>query len=297
MPRASRKTLQGQDMESQTSLIETLRDTLGQALHGLIKLIPNVLSAAFVVIIGWLLARLIRSLIIRGIHALDRLLRRFTTHQASRPPLVQERSVKAVSAVFYWAVILLFLTAATQVLGMGVFSDWLSGIMTYLPAVIAGILILLAGFVFSLMVKDLVTAAANSAHIAYAELLGQTAQILIFSTAVVVGIDQMGINITFLIVVVAIILGMIFGGLALAFGLGAKNLVNNLLAAHYVRQAYQIGDTVEFNDIKGRIVQVTNVGIVVEHERGQTHIPTSLFLTRHSTRLEENRRHEQRPGP
>jgi small-conductance mechanosensitive channel len=284
-------------MESQTSLIEALRDTLGQALHGLINLIPNVLSAAFVVAVGWLLARLIRGLIIRGIHALDRLLHRFNTHQASRPPLVQERSVKAVGAIFYWAVILLFLTAATQVLGMGVFSDWLSGIMTYLPAVIAGILILLAGFVFSLMVKDLVTAAANSAHIAYADLLGQTVQILIFSTAVVVGIDQMGINITFLIVIVSIILGMIFGGLALAFGLGAKTVVNNVLAAHYVRQTYQIGDTVEFDDIKGRIIQVTNVGIVVEHDRGETHIPTALFLTEQSTRVEDHRNHEQRPGP
>ena len=283
-------------MESQTSLIEALRATLGQALNGLIKLIPNVLSAVFVVAIGWLLARLIRGLIIRGIHALDHLLRRFNSQQASRPPLVQERSIRAVGAVFYWAVILLFLTAATQVLGMGVFSDWLSGIMNYLPAVIAGILILLAGFVFSLMAKDLVTAAANSAHVAYADLLGQTVQILIFSTAVVVCIDQMGINITFLIVVVAIILGMIFGGLALAFGLGAKNVVSNVLAAHYVRQTYQIGDTVEFDGIKGRIIQVTNVGIVVEHDRGQTHIPTSLFLTGHSTHVEENRHHEKRPG-
>lgn len=281
-------------MDSQTSLIEALRDTLGQALHGLINLIPNVLSAALVVIVGWLLARLIRGLIIRGIHALDKVLHRFHSQQASsHPPLVQERSIKAVGAIFYWAVILLFLTAATQVLGMGVFTDWLSGIMNYLPAVIAGIIILLAGFVFSLMVKDLVTAAANSAHIAYADLLGQTVQILIFTTAVVVGIDQMGINITFLIVIAGIILGMIFGGLALAFGLGAKTVVSNVLAAHYVRQTYQIGDTVEFNDIQGRIVQITNVGIVVEHSRGQTHIPTSSFLAGQSTRLEHHRHHEQ----
>ena len=283
-------------MESPSSLLEALHRTLGEAINGLIKLIPNVLSAVLVVVAGWLLARLIRGLVIRGIYALDRLLHKLSSHQAS-PPLAQERSVKAVGAIFYWAVILLFLTAATQVLGLGVFSDWLSGIMKYLPAVIAGILILLAGFVFSLMVKDLVTAAAASAHIVYADLLGQTVQILIFSTAVVVGIDQMGINITFLIVIVAITMGMIFGGLALAFGLGARTVVSNVLATHYVRQTYQIGDTVEFDNIKGRIIQVTNVGIVVEHGRGQTHIPTSLFLTEQSTRVEEGRDHEQRPGP
>ncbi len=284
-------------MEPQTSWIDALRDTLGQAIHGLINFVPNVFSAVFVVVVGWILARIIRSLIIRGIHGLDRFLRKLNSQQASRPPLVEERSIMAVGALFYWAVILLFLTAATQVLGMGVFSDWLSGIMTHLPAVIAGILILLAGFVFSLMVKDLVTAAATSAHVAYAGLLGRTVQILIFSTAMVVGIDQMGINITFLIVIVAITLGMIFGGLALAFGLGARHVVNNVLAAHYVRQTYQIGDTVEFKGIKGRVIHITNVSIVVEHDRGQTYVPTALFLTEQSTRVEENRNHEQRSGP
>lgn len=284
-------------MESQTSWIEALRDTFGEALHGLIKLIPNVLSAIFVVVVGWLLARLVRSLIIRGIHALDRLLRNLSSRQMPRQPLVEERYAKAIGAIFYWSVILLFLTAATEVLGMGVFSDWLSGIMTHLPAVIAGILILLAGFVFSLMVRDLVTATATSAHIAYAGLLGKTVQILIFFTALVVGIDQMGINITFLIVIVAVTLGMILGGLALAFGLGARNVVNNVLAAHYVRQSYQIGDSVEFKNVRGRIIHITNVSIVVEHDRGQTHIPTALFLTEQSTRVEENRNHEQRPSP
>jgi|GEM_PF-266045 len=284
-------------MDTQPGLIDALRDTLGEAMHGLIKLVPNVLSAIFIVVVGWLLARMIRSFIIRGVHALDRFLRKYTSQQASRPLLVEERSVKAIGAVFYWATILLFLTAATEVMGMGVFTEWLSGIMNHLPAVIAGILILLAGFVFSLMVKDLVTAAATSAHVAYAGLLGQTVQILIFSTALVVGIDQMGINITFLIIILAVTLGMILGGLALAFGLGAKNVVNNVLSAHYVRQTYQIGDTVEFAGVKGRIVHINNVGIVVEHERGQTHIPTALFLTEQSTRVEESRHHEQRPGP
>lgn len=284
-------------MESQNSLIDALRDTLGQAVYGLIKMIPNVLSAILVIVVGWLLARMIRALIVRGIHALDKLVRKSTAQQASRPVLLDDRSVKSIGAIFYWAVILLFLTAATQVLGMGIFTEWLGSIMTHLPAVIAGILILLAGFVFSLMVRDFVTAAATSAHVAYAGLLGQTVQILIFSTAVVVGIDQMGINITFIIVIIAVTLGMIFGGMALAFGLGARTVVNNVLAAHYVRQTYQIGDNVEFGDIKGRIVQITNVGIVVENDRGQTHIPTSLFLSQHSTRAEDIPNHEQRPGP
>lgn len=109
-------------MESQNSLIDALRDTLGQAVYGLIKMIPNVLSAILVIVVGWLLARMIRALIVRGIHALDKLVRKSTAQQASRPVLLDDRSVKSIGAIFYWAVILLFLTAATQVLGMGIFT-------------------------------------------------------------------------------------------------------------------------------------------------------------------------------
>src|SRR3569832_1346770 len=110
--------------------------------------------------------------------------------------------------------------------------------------IVAGWLLLLAGGVFSPRAKDLVTAAASSALVAYADVRGRSVQILIFSMAVVIGIDQVGINVSFLVVIVAIILGMIFGGMALAFGLGARQVVSNIVATHYVRQMYQIGDSV-----------------------------------------------------
>ncbi len=283
-------------METESSWLLVLKDTVTQAVAGLIRLLPNMLGAIAVFLVGWLVAKLFRGLVERGLRLLSRVLARVTRGPLARGMLMEERSIKAVGAILYWAIILLFLTAATQVLGLGIFTDWLSNVVGYLPALLAGLLILLAGFVFSLMAKDLVSAAASSAHLAYAEILGRSVQILIFSMAVVIGIDQMGINVTFLVVIVGITLGMIFGGMALAFGLGSRQVVANILAAHYARQMYQIGDTVTIGQLQGRIEQITTVSVVLDTAQGRCHVPTALFLSETSSRLEKTAEHESRRG-
>lgn len=283
-------------MEAESSWLHVLKDTLFQAAMGLVRLIPNILGAVVVIVAGWLLAKLLRALAVRGLHALTRTVTSLRRNATAHRPLMEDRSIAAIGAIIYWATILLFLTAATQVLGLGVFTDWLSSVVAYLPALLAGLLILLAGFVFSLLAKDLVTAAASSAHVVYADVLGRSVQILIFSMAVVIGIDQVGINVTFLVVIVAIILGMIFGGMALAFGLGARQVVANIVATHYVRQMYQIGDSVVIGALQGRISHINSVSVVLETAQGRCHVPTALFLSESSSRLERPLDHDQRNG-
>src|SRR3569623_888635 len=251
-------------MEAESSWLHVLKDTLLQAAMGLVRLIPYILGAVMVIVAGWLLAKLLRTLAVRGLHALTRTVTSLRRNATAHRPLMEARSVPAIGA--------------------------------YMPALLAGLLILRAGCVFSLLAKDLVTAAASSAHVAYADVLGRSVQILIFSMAVVIGIDQVGINVTFLVVIVAIILGMIFGGMALAFGLGARQVVSNIVATHYVRQMYQIGDSVAIGTLQGRISHINSVSVVLEPAQGRCHVPTALFLSEPSSRLERPLDHDQRNG-
>lgn len=283
-------------MEAEGNWLHVLKETLLEAAMGVVRLIPNILGAAAVIVVGWLIAKLLRAFAVRGLHALTRTLSSLRRNAMAHRPLMEDRSIAAIGAIVYWGTILLFLTAATQVLGLGVFTEWLNSVVAYLPALLAGLLILLAGFVFSLLAKDLVTAAASSAHVAYADVLGRSVQILIFSMAVVIGIDQVGINVTFLVVIVATILGMIFGGMALAFGLGARQVVANIVATHYVRQMYQIGDSIAIDALQGRITHINSVSVVLETAQGRCHVPAALFLSASSSRLERPLDHDQRNG-
>ena len=173
--------------------------------------------------------------------------------------------------------LLVFVTLATDILGLSIFGTWLREIVTYLPLAAAGLLIVLVGFVVSSLARDLVTSTATSAGLAHGELLGRTAQIIILFTAIIIGINQIGINVAFLSTLASIIFATTLGGIALAFGLGARTHVSNIIAANQLRQIYQIGDKVRIGDIEGRILDITVSRVIIESEVGSVDMPAKIF--------------------
>src|SRR3569832_2426874 len=104
-------------MEAESSWLHVLKDTLFQAAKGLVRLIPNILGAVMVIVAGWLLAKLLRTLAVRGLHTLTRTVTSLRRNATAHRPLMEDHTNTTNNANNNWATILLFLTAATQVLG------------------------------------------------------------------------------------------------------------------------------------------------------------------------------------
>src|SRR3569832_656392 len=112
-------------MEAESSWLHVLKDSLIQAAMGLVRLIPNILGAVMVIVAGWLLAKQLRTLAVLGLHALTRTVPSLRRYATALRPLMEDLSITAIGSFIYLASILLFLSAATQVLGLGVITDWL----------------------------------------------------------------------------------------------------------------------------------------------------------------------------
>ncbi len=76
-------------------------------------------------------------------------------------------------------------------------------------------------------------------------------------------------------------------GLGLAFGLGARDTVENLLAAHYLRRQVRPGDTVELGGVRGRVVEVEDTVLVLDSETGRTLVPAAT-ASREIVRIAED---------
>jgi hypothetical protein len=63
----------------------------------------------------------------------------------------------------------------------------------------------------------------------------------------------------------------------LAFGLGARTHVSNIIAANQLRQRYQDGDIIRIGDIEGRILAITVSRVTIETESGNVDVPAKLF--------------------
>lgn len=236
--------------------------------------LPRIGAAILVLLLGWLLARVLRSLVINAIGRFDQFWQRFRGLENLR---VRNPPSRVVGELLFWLLILIFITLATEILGLGVFGIWLKEIVTYFPLVIAGLLIMLAGYVLGAVARDLITSAAASANLAQGELLGRMAQIIILFITIIIGVDQIGIDIVFLSVLVGIVLASMLGGIALAFGLGARTHVSNIIAANQLRQIYQVGDKVRIGNIEGLIVDIRMSRVLVETDVGSVDVPAKLF--------------------
>jgi small-conductance mechanosensitive channel len=239
--------------------------------------LPSILGAFLLLLIGWVVARVLRSLAIRAAIIFDRMLSRLTSTGGAERARLPQSSAKILGSIVFWVVLLFFVTAATQVLGLNAFTAWLAGVVNYVPTLIAGALIIAAGYLLSRLARDLVLATSAIANPRQRELLGRTVQAIILVTALLVGADQIGIKVTFLVIIAAAAGGTVAASVALALSLGARNYVANLIGGHHLRQTFSVGQQVKVAGFEGRILELTPVALILETEEGRVTLPAKVY--------------------
>jgi small-conductance mechanosensitive channel len=276
-------------MESFTAWTTQVKQVFDQTLAAISQYLPNLIGAVVLMIFGWLVARVLRLVAVRLARWFDHLIFRFYPRRAVDRPKVPPASAQMLGNIVFWLVILFFLIAAMHVLGLSLFLGWLDRLVNYLPTLFAGGLIILAGILFGKLANDLIRATAIPANLHQRMLLGRGAQVAIVVSALVIGADQIGIKITFFVILVTIILSAILGGLALAISLGSRTYVANLIGAHALRQVYRQGQRLRIADYEGRLLEIGLTTLVLETPEGRTTLPAKLYLEAPSVlRLEDN---------
>jgi len=106
---------------------------------------------------------------------------------------------------------------------------------------------------------------------------------LLLLVVAVVAIDQVGIDSQLLIVATEILIASVIGGAALAFALGSRTTVGNILALHYLAQVYKVGQRVRLDDLEGEIVELKKTGVVIDSPAGRVFVPAREFSEKRST--------------
>jgi hypothetical protein len=194
-----------------------------------------------------------------------------------------DRVEKAVGRAVYWLVVVCAVMAATETLGLPVVTAWLSGVATFLPRVAVAILIVALGTVAARVTRHLVTSTAGAANVSSAERLGRVTELALLLGTALVAIEQLGIEISFLKATLLILMAGLLIGAALAFGFGGRDLVANILSAHYVHRLYQVGQVVQIDGVEGRIVRIAETSVILECPEGDVSIPARRFADMRST--------------
>ncbi|AEH37221.1 mechanosensitive ion channel family protein [Halopiger xanaduensis] len=206
-------------------------DWLQEPAAELITFLPRLVGALVILFVGWIVGRLAGRAVRRladGIE-LDRMV--------LETPLgrIMGGTEQAVSSAFgslaKWFVYGLAILAAANALAIQLLSEWVSTAMSYLPAFIAGLLVIVIGFVVADFIGDVIERTRAAAETVYASWFANGARMFLYFTAIVIGLDTMGIDVNILYVFArALAWGLAAAvaiGAGVAFGWGGKDYVSN----------------------------------------------------------------------
>lgn len=193
--------------------------------RGVIDFVPSLVVALAIFILGWIIGAVLGRAVARIIRSLkfDQALRHAGFEEPVNRAGFNLDSGKFVGALVEWFVIIVFLIAALDVLGLQQVNVFLQQVVIdFLPKVIVSVLILIVGVAVAEAMQNVVTGAARSAHMKSAHFLGAVTRWAIWIFTGLTALYQLGIAAAFvqtLFTGIVIALSLAFG---LAFGLGGR---------------------------------------------------------------------------
>lgn len=214
-------------MEQVDLALEPLRAFLAQ----LGVFLPKLILAIIIIIAGWLLAKFLKLLVIKGLQVINF---HVLTEKAGIDGFLQQGGIKTgmagiLGVLIYWLVILVTLVIAFNGLGLTYVTDLVSRVVIFIPKVIVAVLILAIGMYFARFIAQIVSAYCKNVGLEDADLLGRISQYAIMIFVVLIALDQVNvvtdiIRQSFLILLAGLVLA-----LALAFGIGGQKTAADLL--------------------------------------------------------------------
>lgn len=258
--------------------------TIEAQIERLIALAPSLAAAFVIILVGCLLAWLASMIVRRIVNAVvERLSQRAELQHGLESGGLHSLLPRIAAGVVFWAVVLLFVGAGVEQLGIPAVSALLQEAAYFLPRLLVGLVIVAVGVIGGDLAAQWAAAALSPAGVAQSQVIGRFFQIVIVAVALVVAADQIGIHSTFLMLALSIGMGVTLGGVALAFALGCGPIVGNIVAAHYVAKRFEKGQHARIGDSAGAIEEITATFVILKTERGEVQVPAKQFMEQAAT--------------
>ncbi|MBI3014788.1 MAG: hypothetical protein HYY65_06970 [Candidatus Tectomicrobia bacterium] len=199
--------------------------------------LPNLLVALMIAVVGFLVALLIRYLMIRLLRAgkIDQASQRLGFSDSLLGGAIGEAPSLFLSRLVYWTVLIIFLVAALEALGMKATDRLTSGFFAFLPDLLVAVVILFIGFLLGNFIGRATLIAAVNANLRHSRWIAQGVRVTILAFTVAMALEQLGLARNLIVVAFAITFGGVILALALAFGLGAQDKARAFLEEHFGR--------------------------------------------------------------
>lgn len=211
---------------------EMLSGSFQNLLSGIATFIPSLILSLLIITIGWAIGVLFYIAIDKFFKAIkfDDALRRSGFDEFVKRGGINLNSGKFIGKIVQYFVMIVFLVAAFDMLGLGQVTTFLQQIVYgYLPQLIVAVLMLLVGVVIGDVVGRIVSVSSSSAGITSSGFLGAITRWGVWVFSLLVALTQMGIAASFIQTLFTGFVVAVSLALGLSFGLGGQEPAKKMI--------------------------------------------------------------------
>lgn len=260
-----------------TSTAASILDGAGDSLGGFL---PRLGGALLLLVVGLIAAAFIGRLLARALEAAgaDTLAQRIGADTVIEKAGLGGSLSRLAGTAVRIGLSLVALFAALSLLGLQFLSESLNQAILFLPNLLVAAGLLLAGVVLGALVCERVERLTDQMDLPVP--LGRVAQVAVVAIFAITAAAQIAVSTAILMGLVGVLLAGVVATFALAFGLGGQAVAGELSAGRYLRSAYEPGQTIGVDGVRGEILSIDTTATVLRTSEDQTvHVPNRLLLS------------------
>ena len=208
-----------------------ITDSLNRFVGKLITFLPNLLAMATILIVGLLIAWIVKVILSRFLRAVqfDKVSERWgIAHMLSTAGMTFSLA-HLIARFFYWLIVLITLILGMNALELAATQSLVAHFFNYLPHLFAAFFILAIGYLVALFLSQAVLIAAVNAQIDSARHLSRIVRWFIVILSLTMALYHLGVAEKVIVAAFSITFGGIVLTLAIAFGWGGRDLAKDFL--------------------------------------------------------------------
>jgi hypothetical protein len=241
-------------------------DNLQQLISGFIATIPKLTGALIILIVGIIISKLIRRILSGSLKKLniDKYAEVINNFEFIEKTSFRVYPSVIISTILYYFILLIFIVAATDVLGMDSLSQLVRDILNWIPNLVTALLLLFVGFIFAEFAKNAVVKACDSFGVPSGKFIGSAVFYFILVNVLISALGQAKVNTNFIATNISILIAGIALAFAIGYGFASKDMVANFLVSFYSKDKLSLGQEVVLDGVKGTIVEIDKTSITLD---------------------------------
>ncbi len=246
----------------------------------ILNILPKLLLVVVFVLIAWLFIKLFLLILKRILKAVkvDSLITKLNKSEIFGKKDFNIVPSKFILETVRYLLILVFIIIAADILNLKAISGGISKFIGYLPILLSALAIFVIGVYIASLIRKAVAKAIKSFEMTGSKLISNMIFYLIVIFVTITALNQAGINTEIITKNIILLIGAVLISFTIAFGLGARDVVQRLLFGFFSKRNFQAGQRIRTKKIEGVIQNIDNICVKIKTNKGVLVIPIKEFV-------------------